>query len=164
MAKFLLGLAIVGFTTFCGYLLSRKYRKRKVFFTEWDEFNERFLTELSYYRRPIIEWIGELSLRAEFGEIVEDFSKTTATQGRETPMLLEGTDCYFLTAEEKRRVKQYFYSLGKGDSISQKNQFSAMKETLQASRKKVEEDEKKYGDLYVKVGFLFGLFVLILIV
>ena len=158
MAKLIVGIAIVIFTTFCGYLLSRKYRKRKLFFTEWDEFNERFLTELTYYRRPIIEWLGELPLRAEFGEIVEEFGKTTVSQGRETPFMWDGVDCYFLSAEEKRRITQYFSALGKGDSISQKNQFSAMKETLQSSRKKAEEEEKKYGDLYVKVGFLFGLF------
>ena len=53
MQKFIVGVAMVAFTTFCGYFLAKKYRQRKLFFMQLVEFNERFLSEISYYRRPI---------------------------------------------------------------------------------------------------------------
>ena len=53
MIKFILGVAIICFTSFCGYVLAKKYRQRKNFFSQMNEFNERFLSEIAYYRRPI---------------------------------------------------------------------------------------------------------------
>ena len=53
MAKFLLGVAIVAFMSFLGYLLAKKYRKRRDFFVQFTLFNERFLSEISYYRRHL---------------------------------------------------------------------------------------------------------------
>ena len=58
MLKFLLGVAIIAFTTFCGYLLGKKYRIKKQFFLQLNEFNERFLSEIAYYRRPLREFIA----------------------------------------------------------------------------------------------------------
>ena len=66
LIKFLLGIAIVAFTSFCGYLFSGKYRKRSLFFRQLNAFNERFLTEISYYRRPIGEFATRYSYKGEF--------------------------------------------------------------------------------------------------
>ena len=57
LAKFFLGLAIIAFTTYCGYLLSNKYRTRKAFFVQFFEFNERFLSEINYLKRPLFQFI-----------------------------------------------------------------------------------------------------------
>ena len=54
--------------------------------------------------------------------------------------------------------------IGKGDSNSQKNYFTSVKETLSKLKKEAEENNKKYGDLYVKLGFLCGLLILILVI
>ena len=59
LTKFFFGIAIIAFTTYCGYLLSKKYRRRKVFYEQFYTFNERFLNEITYYKRPLIEWISE---------------------------------------------------------------------------------------------------------
>ena len=71
-------------------------------------------------------------------------------------------ECTFLTAEEKNVVEDYFLMLGKGDSASQKTYFSAMKERLISLKDEAVNAHKRYGDLYVKLGFLCGLFLLIL--
>jgi len=63
-----------------------------------------------------------------------------------------------------RTVENYFCMLGKGDSGSQKSYFSSMKEGLTAMSVDAENAAKRYGDLYIKMGFLCGLFILILIV
>ena len=58
----------------------------------------------------------------------------------------------------------YFSMLGRGDSSSQKGYFSSVKEDLRRRKIETDAEYKKYGDLYIKLGFLCGLLVLILIV
>ena len=164
MTKFFLGIAIVGFTTFCGYLLSKKYRKRKTFFTEFYQFNEHFLTEITYYRRPIIDWIDEKTYKGDFSFLIHEYARRVTGQMLIYGMVTEDTSYAFLKAEEKTATETYFSTLGKGDTLSQKNYFSAEREHLLSLRKTAEDEAKKYGDLYIKIGFLFGLFILIIII
>ncbi len=164
MIKFFLGVAIVAFTTFCGYLLSKKYRKRKLFFAQYATFNERFLTEITYYKRPILSWLQEYAYKGEFAFVLEEYVRYIEEQIPLVGTLLENDAFAFLKKEEKNKIENYFQMLGKGDSISQKNYFSAEKEQLLHLKTSVEEQAKRYGDLYVKIGFLFGLLVLILII
>ncbi len=162
MQKFIVGIAIVAFTSFCGHFLARKYRQRKLFFKQMQEFNERFLSEISYYRRPIKEFVGKYVYKGEFDELLQDFFTLIQRRERVETGLLDSSKYAFLKAEEKRVVEDYFLMLGKGDSISQKGYFSSVKETLSQLQSEAEKASKRYGDLYIKLGFLFGLLILIL--
>ncbi len=164
MLKFFLGVAIVGFTSFCGYLLAKKYRQRKAFFSQFKEFNERFLSEISYYRRPIREFAARYAYKGEFHTLLEDFFHSLSQRSSQSRSFTDFPTYGFLTAEEKRVVEDYFLMLGKGDSVSQKGYFSAVKEPLSKLQTESETACKKYGDLYIKIGFLCGLLILILIV
>ena len=77
MLKFLSGIVVIAFTTLCGYLLAKKYRQRKLFFTQLKEFNERFLNEIAYYRRPIGEFIAGYAYQGEFNELLQGFFSNT---------------------------------------------------------------------------------------
>ena len=70
----------------------------------------------------------------------------------------------FLKKEDRTVIEDYFYMIGKGDSFSQNAYFSSVKEKLFSLQKEAEESNKKHGDLYAKMGFLVGIFILILIV
>ena len=59
-------------------------------------------------------------------------------------------------------VEDYFLMLGKGDSLSQKGYFSSVKEPLLRLQNEAETTCKRYADLYIKLGFLCGLLILIL--
>ncbi len=162
MVKFLLGVTMVAFTTFCGYLLSKKYRKRKVFFHELNVFNERFLSEIAYYRRPIKEFAVQYVFYGEFNDILTDFFLSVD----DGALFYVGDDgeYSFLKEEEKRFIEEYFRMIGRGDSASQNKYFSSVKNTLTAYKDDTEKESKKYGDLYIKIGFLCGLLILILMV
>ena len=164
MAKFLLGVVIVAFTSFCGYLLSKKYRRRKVFFTQINEFNERFLNEMSYYRRPLTEFFSKYEYTKEFKFLLDDYIQTLRNGQTSLEKALETADYDFLKKEEKSFICDYFYMLGKGDSVSQKAYFSSVKESLKKQANEAMIESKRYGDLYIKLGFLCGLFILILII
>ncbi len=163
MTKFLLGIAIVAFTTFCGYVLTRKYRRKKLFFSQLKEFNERFLSEISYYRRPIQQFFTKYTYKEEFNDFLQFYLQRLRNEPQFAGQIHAFPDCKFLTEEEKGVIEDYFLMLGKGDSASQKAYFSSMKERLNKLQVESESAAKKYGDLYIKLGFLCGLLILILI-
>lgn len=162
MTKFLFGIALVAFTSFCGYFLAKKYRQRKNFFAQLHAFNERFISEVSYYRRPIREFVGAYSYHGEFQELLSNFLRIS--QQKDVRFGVDGTEYSFLKREEQSAVQDYFMMLGRGDSASQKAYFSSMNDTLTKWHSESVSVSKKYGDLYVKLGFLCGLFLLILII
>ncbi len=164
MIKFFLGIAIIAFTSFCGYLLAKKYRQRKSFFMQFKTFNERYLSEVSYYRRPLFSFISQYSYKGEFSLLLKDFFENIKKEGNIMEEILTYQEYAFLKKEEKTLVVNYFQMLGKGDSASQKGYFSAVQEEIKKLEQIAGTECKKYGDLYVKLGFLFGLLVLILIV
>lgn len=159
MLKVLLGIAIVAFSTFCGYLLSKGYRQRKLFFAQFYEFNERFLTEIAYYRRSLGDFLSSYTYQGEFDIVLKDFY--VRLQDSKAVELSQWT---FLKNEECIVIRDYFSMLGKGDSTSQKTYFSAIRDTLLRYQRVTSEEAKKYEDLYIKIGFLCGLFILILII
>lgn len=164
MIKFILGIAIVAFSTFCGYLLAGKYRRRKEFFLQFKEFNERFLSEISYTRRPIGEFVALYSYKGEFEQLLHIFFDSISKNRLKEEKITDNPPFCFLTQEEKALTEDYFLMLGKGDSSSQKGYFSSAKEKLAKLQNDSEIACKRYGDLYVKLGFLCGLFILVLII
>ena len=166
MLKVVLGAVIVCITTFCGRLLAGKYRRRKEFFVQMSEFNNRFLTEVSYYKRPLIEFFEGYSYRGEYQELLEEVIQKRKGSGvlKGAATSIDFSSFSFLNADEKALVADYFLTIGKGDSSSQKSYFSGMIENINAIRKRCEDENKKYGELYVKLGFLCGLAILVLIV
>ncbi len=164
MLKFLLGVAIVALTTFGGYLLAKKYRQRKQFFAQLWEFNERFLSEIAYYRRPIREFVAGYAYQGEFNTLLQEFFSGIDERSPNDRAIFDFPDYTFLTKEEKNAVEDYFLMLGKGDSVSQKGYFTAVKDTLSKLQAQSADACKRYGDLYIKIGFLCGLLILILII
>ena len=166
MVKVVLGVVIVCITTFSGKLLAGKYRRRKDFFVQMSEFNNRFLTEVSYYKRPLLEFFESFTYHGEFQELLEEVisAKKGSIVTKGWSKGIDFSPFSFLTADEKALISDYFLTIGKGDSGSQKTYFSGMNETLNSLRKRCEEEGKKYGELYLKLGFLLGLAILVLIV
>lgn len=158
MLKVLLGCAIIAFFSFCGYLLSKRYRQRKYFFRQLYDFNQRFLNEIAYYRRPIQEFSAKYTYQGEFDEVLHAYFFSLNDGVFDLSLYT------FLKEEERGFIYDYFQMLGKGDSASQKAYYVSVKETLLKWKTVSEDEGKKYEDLYIKLGFLCGLFILILII
>jgi len=154
MLKIVISALIVAFTTYVGYFLSEKYRRRKNFMAQLSSFNERFLSELNYSRRPLKEFFGEYSYKGDFLRILNDYSSGGIKSG----------NLSFLTADETNYVAAYFGMLGKGDAITQSGYFSAQKPLISEYKTHSEDEAKKYCSLYIKIGFLAGLAVVIIII
>lgn len=163
MVKFLLGIAVVAFTSLCGYFLAQKYRRKQLFFRQLYVFNERFLSEISYYRRPLLDFATKYRYKEEFGELLRIFFYGLEKKNYSLKSALDKPEYAFLDVEEKTLLDDYFSMLGKGDCTSQKCYFSSMCDLLKKKQQETEETCKKYANLYVKIGFLLGLLILILI-
>lgn len=164
MTKYLLYILIIAFTSFCGYLLAKKYRKKKSFYAQFVVFNERFISELSYFRRPIYEFISSYEYFGEFLFFLKEFLSNHEKNTVFLQELMEDTVFYFLKSDEKSMVVNYFSMLGRGDSHSQKVYFTSMNEILKKAEVQAISNCKKYSELYLKMGFLIGLLIIILII
>ena len=164
MVKFFIGVMVVAFTTYCGYLCANKYRKRKSFFEALYQFNELFLAEIAYYRRPIIEWLNNISFKGDFALFIYEYTRRVTKQIPIQGILVDDSIFTFLKNEEKTSIETYFSMLGKGDSVSQKNYFSNAKNLLLDWKNTTQSDYKKYADLYVKLGVFIGLAIIIIII
>ena len=97
-------------------------------------------------------------------KLLKDFHLVLQENSLMACILENEEEYFFLKAEEKQMILNYFLMLGKGDSVSQKGYFSSVRDTLAKLENETKTEAKRYGDLYLKIGFLLGLLVLILIV
>lgn len=152
--KFLLAALIIAFCVFLGYLAAGKYRARKKYFNQLALFNERYLSELSYTRKPLAEFIASFPYAGDF-----DKSLKGLTENRNAKV-----DFSYLNADERKLCGDYFTALGTGDSDAQKGYFSAQKRNLEEKKTESEKECKVKSELYLKLGLLAGLAFVILIV
>ena len=161
LIKILLCLTLLIFTSGIGYVFSLKYRKRKQFFSQFYHFNQKFLQELTYSKRPIREFIQSYPYKGEFLGLIEEYRQKLGQDNFFNEYFSENN---ILSLEEEKWVIEYFEQLGKGDSESQKNTFLNRSKDLEIFKKESEDEYKKYAELYVKLGVLLGLAIIIVII
>lgn len=152
--KILLCGCSVAFCVMLGYLAANRYRNRQKFYCQLYSFNERYLSELGYSRKPLPQFLKEY-------EYTGDFRKTLDLYSGRADQLVPHT---FLTEEERKECTDYFAMLGKGDARSQSGFFSAQRAPLAQKKEDCEKEAKARGALYLKLGLLAGLAFVILII
>lgn len=152
--RLLVSALVVGFCTLLGYFAAGKYRARKQFFGQLAHFNEQFLGELGYARKPLGAFLSEYKYQGDFGKAIESFSKMRSLEFHFS----------YLTKGEQADLTVYFSMLGKGDAQSQKGYFSAQKSVLAEKKAESEKEARIHGELYLKLGLIAGLAFVILII
>ena len=109
-------------------------------FSELYEFNEQLLLNLKFSRKTI-------------DKIAENFNFI--------PEILQGKR--LLEGEDGEVIDDYFTNLGKSDALSQIDYLNERKVRLAKCRDESAEDYKKYSSLYVKIFFLIGVLMAILL-
>ncbi|MBR7186262.1 MAG: stage III sporulation protein AB [Clostridia bacterium] len=152
--KLLLSALIIAFCVLLGWFAAEKYRARKKLFSQLAAFNERFLSELTFSRKPLSVFVKNCDYSGDFLKIVE-----RAVLHEPLPLKLS-----YLSKEEAGELEEYFTTLGRGDTASQFGYFAAKKGVLAECKATAEREEKSHGELYIKLGLLAGLAFVILIV
>lgn len=131
---------MVGLTTSIGVFLSAKKKRRMQVFSELYEFNEQLLINLKFSRQTMDKIAQNFKLMPD------------VLQGK---ILLEGKD--------GETVSDYVFNLGKSDALSQIDYLNERKVILAKQRDESVADYKKYSSLYVKIFFLLGVLMAVLL-
>lgn len=123
-----------------GVFLSANKKKRMQVFSELYEFNEQLIMNLKFVRNPI-------------DKVAENFSFIPKILAGER--LLDGGDGEF--------ISDYVFSLGKSDSVSQIDYLNERKSALSKYRDESAAAYKRYSSLYVKIFFMIGVLMAVLI-
>ena len=152
--KLLLAGVSIGFCVLLGYLAANKYRSRQKFYEQFYHFNECYLNELGYARKPLPQFLAEHEFTGDFKKTIDAF-----IAGKDDKVLHS-----FLSDEERKECAEYFSMLGRGDALSQSGFFSARRAALEQKKADTEKEARARGALYLKLGLLAGLAFVILII
>ena len=154
--KIFLGILVIIFSTFIGYILSKKYTKLKNFYCNFDNFNKMLKTEIAFSQKTLKEIIAEkYSINNDFL-----YSFKLYLENKENFCL----NINYLSSDEKAFLLEYFENIGKTEKGSQLEFLKKAEERLSTFYKNAIELDKKYKTLYIKLGFLIGLIIFILII
>lgn len=140
MIKILILFAVAALTTSIGVFLSANKKRRMQIFSELYEFNEQLILTLKFSRSSI-------------DKIAQPF--------KFVPQILNG-ECK-LNAQDSEVVRDYLENLGKTDALSQVDYLTERKTILKKYKEESFTDYKKYSSLYVKIFFLIGVMIAVLL-
>ena len=133
-------IAVAGLTTSIGVFLSANKKRRMQIFAELYEFNEQLLLNLKFSRQAL-------------DKIAQNF--------KFVPEILQGK--ILLDGRDGEVIGEYVFNLGKSDALSQIDYLNERKAILAKCRDESAENFKKYSSLYIKIFFLLGVLMAVLL-
>ena len=150
LIKIIFGVISVAACTAGGYWLSLRFVKRRAFFLDFCAFNQLMQREVGFAKSTLKEIFAKADYGAEFTQPIRMFEDKKAI---ELPLL---------NKRENEFLQSYFRVLGKTDSATQLAFFNAQKAPIEGYLNTAKEDETKYRPLYIKLGFLIGLILFVI--
>lgn len=126
--------------TSIGVFLSANKKRRMHIFSELYEFNEQLLLNLKFSRQTL-------------DKIAQNF--------KFIPEILQGK--VLLDGRDGEIISEYVFNLGKSDALSQIDYLNERKAILTKFKDESAENYKKYSSLYVKIFFLLGVLMAVLL-
>ena len=147
--------AVIPFlTATVGYLFSLKYSQSKDFWAEFGFWHKKIKAEISFSQNSLFEILDS-------GEKNGTFLISARKYIAEKKI---NNELKFLSEEEISFVYKYLRNLGTSDKTSQLNFLNSLEPELDGFLRAADEKDRKYRPLYVKLGFLIGLIVFILVI
>ena len=151
--KIILGILIVSLSTFLGYLISQKYTDRLKFYEDYIKFNDALISGITFTSKTVIDLIDKENKRYFNSELKEYFLGEKSIENGN-----------FLQKSEKEYLKNYLSQIGNKNKQMQLEYVNIVKIDLNKEREKAKIELKKYKTLYVKLGFLIGIMIFILLI
>nr|MBO4517768.1 hypothetical protein [Clostridia bacterium] len=141
-----------------GWLVSIKFAESQAFWEKFAYKHEKIKSDIAFLQNPLSE-ILETGFETDgkkdyFSILANDYFKN----GKTTQKLK------FLSAEETAFIEKYLQNLGTTDKDSQINLLKSMETEIKKYSETSYDKCKKYRPLYIKLGFLAGLVIFILVV
>ncbi len=153
MLKYFAGAILLLLSVYAGYLFSYKYLQRLRFFQNFSDFNKRLSSAVSFSSRAVNSVIREKP-DGEFSELLYEYKFGKDKTVKEPR---------YLTSNERVFFKNYAEAIGSSDKTSQMSYIEEIDKLVTEKLIGCEADYKKYKPIYIKLGFLFGLILFVLI-
>lgn len=151
--RLFLGFIILLLCLFIGYCLSGKYYFRRVFYSDFSCFNTMFAQEIAFKQTTITNLIKNQKINTDFYLLLNN-----SVLGQEIKI-----NCAYLTSDEKEFVYEYLKKLGKFDKETQLDYIKSVNEIIKEKKQVSVLEETKYKLFYLKLSFLIGLILLIIV-
>lgn len=148
--KLFFGIICCLICTVFGVALSDKFVKRNKFFKDFLNFNKKLISEISFGQKKLSDIMKDFSHDGDFKKAISEFRPDTVLPK-------------YLKEEEKSLFIDYVNGVGKKDKDTQLKELAEMNVKLTELSVQAEKDLKKYKPLYIKLGFLTGLAILIMV-
>lgn len=141
-------------TAILGYLFSVKYGQIRDFWDKFGFWHKKIKAEIAFSQNSLPEIFGDIKKTDAFSDCVREY--------------INGNDKFdklkFLSDEETEFLNKYLQNLGRTDKDSQLNFLNSFEPELEKFIHNAENKSKTYRPLYVKLGFLLGLIIFILLI
>ncbi len=148
-----LGIILLLFCLFIGYCLSNKYYFRRVFYSDFSSFNTLLSQEIAFKQTTITDIIKGQNKSTDFYNLLKVYILGEKFE----------IDSSYLGVQEKNFVYEYLEKIGKFDKNTQLEYLKSVNSMIVDKQKSSILDEKKYKTLYIKLSFLIGLILLIIV-
>lgn len=157
--KIIFGLLALVISTITGIKLSEKFKLRKEYYKTLSEFNSVMKEEVYFAKNTLPTIINKIKYKNDLIDFLKQYILSL-----ESKISLDLKKFWYLTDEERNNLFFYVETLSKTDSINLKQYLTNLENKINNKLNIAEIEEKKYRSLYMKLGFLTGLLVLVLII
>lgn len=150
----IIGILLLLISTCLGFFYSRRYSERRRIFESLGAFNSRVKAEVVFSKGSLVSLVKNVESDNVATEYIRDFF----LEKKESEERLK-----IFTKDEKIFFTDYVRRLGQGDKKSQTEYLKSAEMKIGGYISAAEEADKKYRPLCIKLGFLFGLIILIIL-
>ena len=159
ITRFLLAAATTVVGALIGLLFSKRLKQKANYYSSLVDFINHLLAQIKFRKDPIKKVMQDFLDLAET-PLSKNLAEYIAAPAPENLSLSRG----ILKRAELIEIKQFLLSLGTLDSTTQIFELEAYKEKFNSQKEKYAQKQKTFSSMYVKLGFLAGLAVGIIII
>ncbi len=166
MWTLIVGAVVCTCGTIVGAILQGQYRARAKFAADWSEFCVLLKQDISYLHLPLAQIVREYlqkTPKGEFRELLARFAEILerdSVRAERVAVLCKSAN---VRKTQGAALQAFLNDLGRLDEHSQLSRLERDGEQIARYAQACAAEEKKLGGLALKLGFLLGLAVMILI-
>lgn len=165
--KIFLSVAIIGISSFIGFLINKKLVLKRKFYLDFINFLKDLKVDISFFQNNLTSILEKhiKGCRSEFKTVLTGFLKFNNSPGYKTK---ENLSKYLnldeFLPEEQDSLLNFFLGLGKSDAVSQSAMIESYIVVFNSYLEKATEKQNTIGKMSLKLGFMFGLFVCVMLI
>ncbi|MGN1163107.1 MAG: hypothetical protein ACI4T2_04255 [Christensenellales bacterium] len=164
MIKVLLVIIVICGFVYVGFGISNYYKKREEFFAGLIILCDRVRADIDFSNKNLISIFQTLNFEGNLKKLVANYCEYLQNKDIDISAKHIFHGIWILKDEEKNVISDFFARLGRHDCDNEIKLIDDFKNIIEPMSQSASQDKSKYGKMSVKISFLLGLMVAILIV